>query len=211
MGTTDPVAADYDRLAEAYAREVGGELAGKPLDRALLATVAEGAAGRGPVGDLGCGPGHVAAHLAGLGADVVMVDLSPAMVRRAAAAVPAGRALVGDLRSLPLADGSLAAAVCLYSLIHLDDDGLRGACREVARVLAPGGQVLVGYHRGDDTVHPGELWGVPVSLGFRFLPDALVTGALEDAGLAVTARMRREPYPGVEHPSSRGYVLAASS
>lgn len=213
MAFEDGVARDYDRLAEPYAREIGDELEGKPLDRALLRYLVAEAVGGGLVGDLGCGPGHVTRYLADLGAEVVGVDISPEMVRRASAAHPRLRFEVGDLRRLSLADGSLAAAVAFYSLIHFgDDEDLRTACREIARVLAPHGEVLLAYHRGgDDVHHPGELWGVPVDLGFRYLSDETVIGALTGAGLLVTARVHREPYPGVEHPSRRTYLIAKRS
>jgi hypothetical protein len=59
MTDDDRVASDYDLIAESYARELSGELTGKPLDRALLRYVVHQADGRGPVGDLGCGPGHL--------------------------------------------------------------------------------------------------------------------------------------------------------
>ena len=68
----------YDSVVARYEQAIGDQLAVKPLDRALLAAAADQCAG-GVVGDLGCGPGHVAAHLTALGAHVVGVDLSPAM------------------------------------------------------------------------------------------------------------------------------------
>lgn len=209
MSDDAAIARDYDRIARSYARELGEELAGKPLDRALLGYVVDLAKGRGPVGDLGCGPGHVTRYLADLGAEVVGVDLSSEMVRLASSAHPDLRFIVGNLRCLPLPDASLAAAIAFYSLIHFDDDDdLRAACREIARVLAPEGEVVVAYHRGNRVLHPGEMWGTPVDLGFRFLSDRTVTAALIDAGLEVRARVHREPYPGVEHPSRRTYLIA---
>ena len=67
-----------DTVAREYPTEIADELAGKPLDRAVLDVVVELAAG-GPIADIGCGPGHVAAHLADRGAGVVGVDQSEAM------------------------------------------------------------------------------------------------------------------------------------
>jgi ubiquinone/menaquinone biosynthesis C-methylase UbiE len=60
---------DYDEVAETYAERLGDELAGKPLDRALLRAFAEQLAAGAPgvVVDVGCGPGHVTAFLAGCG------------------------------------------------------------------------------------------------------------------------------------------------
>lgn len=56
----------YDLVAERYADELGDELRGKPLDRGMLGVFAELTDG-GVVADIGCGPGHVAAYLAGRG------------------------------------------------------------------------------------------------------------------------------------------------
>ena len=68
-------------------RLFGDELAGKPLDRALLAAFVETVSG--PVADLGCGPGHVTAHLHSLGCQAFGIDLSPEMVGVARRAYPA--------------------------------------------------------------------------------------------------------------------------
>ncbi len=72
--------ATYDRVAAEYAARIADELAGKPLDRALLACFAEQVDGMGTVVDMGCGPGHVAAYLQGLGVPMIGIDLSPEMV-----------------------------------------------------------------------------------------------------------------------------------
>lgn len=68
----------YDTVASSYADLVRGWLAGDPHDRAVFSLFAElvQQGGGGPVADLGSGPGHVAAHLHGLGLDVVGIDLS---------------------------------------------------------------------------------------------------------------------------------------
>jgi SAM-dependent methyltransferase len=70
----------YDAVAEEYAAGFRDELASKPLDRALLACLAEQAADGAPIADLGCGPGHVAAWLAARRVATVGIDLSPAMI-----------------------------------------------------------------------------------------------------------------------------------
>jgi SAM-dependent methyltransferase len=193
----------YDRVAAEYAARVGGELAGKPADRALLDRLA---ATGGVLGDLGCGPGHVAAYLAGRGATVVGVDLSPGMLRHAAVPVAAG-----DLLALPLADGSLTAAVAFYSLIHLPPGTEVAALREIGRVLVPGGTLLVAVHAGEEVRHLDEWWGVPVSVDFRFFPVDRLTGWLAEAGFAVTAVLERDAYPDVEVATRRAYVTAVSA
>jgi hypothetical protein len=53
----ESVRRSYDAVAEEYAARLFGEIAEKPLDRALLAALLEQAAPDAPIADLGCGPG----------------------------------------------------------------------------------------------------------------------------------------------------------
>lgn len=82
--------------------------------------------------------------------------------------------------------------------------------RDLRRVLAPGGLLLVAFHIGEETVHRDEFWGHAVSLDFRFLMPSLMVARLVEAGFLVMERVEREPYPEVEHPSRRCYLLARS-
>lgn len=100
----------YDAVAESYAELLRDALESGPWDRAMLATFAELVGTTGPVGDLGCGPGRLTAHLASLGLDVFGVDLSAGVVEVARRAHPELRFEVGSLAALDLADGSLAGA-----------------------------------------------------------------------------------------------------
>lgn len=80
---------------------------------------------------------------------------------------------VEDLRALSYADDSVGTAICLETLEHVEDP--LSACRELARVVAPGGACLVsapfllGIH------------GYPDDF-FRFTPEALrsMLGAFDD-------------------------------
>lgn len=76
----DAVRRSYDAVAEKCAIGFREEIAYKPLDRALLSCVVEQTEEGAPIADLGCGPGHVAAWLADLGARTVGIDLSARMV-----------------------------------------------------------------------------------------------------------------------------------
>ena len=212
VGVPEPGRAgpSYDLVAERYAAEIAGELTHKPLDRGLLDAVAE-LAGGGPVADVGCGPGHVAAYLAGRGARTVGLDLSPGMCAVArAAGVPAAAA---DMTALPLRAGSLAGLVCLYAVIHLDASARAVAYREFARVLQDGGRALIAFHTSDpehptgSEQHVDEWWGRPVDLTFRYLDPDEEVAALSSAGLALVARLDRSPHDGLEHPSHRSYLV----
>ncbi|WP_222267949.1 class I SAM-dependent methyltransferase [Modestobacter marinus] len=185
----------YDAIAADYATAFCGELAGMPLERALYAAFAELvlAAGGGPVADLGCGPGHVTAHLTGLGLDVFGVDLSPGMVALARATMPAPRFEVGSLTALDVPDGSLAAAVALYSLIHLPPTELPAALRELHRVVRPGGQLLVASQVGGGQRHRAEAFGHAVALDYCWPHADDLAAVLTGAGFTVHARLLREP------------------
>jgi SAM-dependent methyltransferase len=162
--------------------------------------------GSGPVGDLGAGPGHVGAFLAGRGVGVAALDLSPAMAAIARHRLGVASA-AGSLVALPFGDGTLGGAVALYCLIHLDDDGLEATARELARVVAVGGPVLVSFHTGREVRHFDTWWGEDVDLDFRFLERAPVEGLLAGAGFAVEAVLERTSYPE-EVETRRTYVLA---
>jgi SAM-dependent methyltransferase len=207
---TSTVRGSYDRIARQYAEEFDDELSHRLLERALVGALPELAglgAAPGVVADLGAGPAHVARHLRGAGVPTVAVDLAPAMaaVARHRNHVPSA---AGALTKLPLADGSLAAAVVFYAVIHLDDAALATAAGELARVLRPGGVVLVSFHVGDEVRHVDELHGETVDLDFRFLRPEALRRVLADAGLVVEATLEREPIAGVEAQTQRAYVLA---
>jgi SAM-dependent methyltransferase len=205
------VRASYDRVADEYVRCIAGELAHKPFDRALLDRFAARVGADGPLVDVGCGPGHVAGYLHAHGADVRGMDLSPAMVQRARTLFPEVPFEVGDVAAIAAADASWAGAVAFYSLIHLPRGELAAALRELRRVLRPDAPLLLAFHVGDEVRHFDELWGEPVSLDFIFFTSQEMEGFLRAAGFAVESREERDPYPEVEAPTRRCYVVARAA
>jgi SAM-dependent methyltransferase len=91
--------------------------------------------------DAACGTGRHAAHLAARGHRVIGVDSSPDMLAHARARVPGATFHEGTLDRLPLPSASVDLAVCALALAHLPD--LRPAFAELARVLRPGGHLVV--------------------------------------------------------------------
>jgi ubiquinone/menaquinone biosynthesis C-methylase UbiE len=197
----------YDAVAEDYATGFRDELARKPLDRALLACLAEQAEEGVPIADLGCGPGHVAAWLAGRGVATVGIDLSPGMLAAGRREYPQVEFREGDLLELPAADGEFAAAVAFYSIIHLEPGELRRAFDETHRVLRHGGLSLVAFHAGSEVRHLGEWWGHAVNVDFRFFESPVIAEAMERAGFRTEMRLERLSYPG-EVETRRAYLLA---
>jgi SAM-dependent methyltransferase len=183
--------AGYDAMAVEYADHFRDELAGSPLDRAVLGAFAELV--EGDVLEVGSGPGGVTAHLHGLGLRVRGLDLSPAMVELARAEHPGIGFDVGDMAALDLADATLDGLVAWYSLIHLPGDELPAVLAGFRRVLRPGGHLLLAFQVGDDVSHHDEAFGHRVSLDFRRMQPDDVASLLEDAGFDVTARVVRAP------------------
>jgi SAM-dependent methyltransferase len=202
------VARSYDAVADAYADRFRGELAHKPFDRAWLDRLVDLARGLGPICDLGCGPGHVAAYLRSRGADAFGADLSDEMVRVARRLNPGIRFERQDMLALTLPERSLGAVAAFYAIVHFSLDQAERAFAEVGRVLVPGGHLLVAFHVGDETRHVDELLGRRVSLDFRFFAVDDVLARLEAAGLAIAEVTLRYPYPDVEVATRRAYVLA---
>jgi SAM-dependent methyltransferase len=152
---TDVDLAPSDSLREIYERR-GGEDYAEPFtpDPALdrkFAVLSEEIRGLLPVGaylDAGCGDGRFLAARPAVGpvpSRVVGVDIADSILataRRAAASVGLEAELVrGNLERLPLADGEFDLVVSIQVLEHLLDPA--AGIRELARVLRPGGTLLL--------------------------------------------------------------------
>jgi len=200
----------YDRLADEYVGRIYPELQHKPFDRQLLDDFA--ARVRGPVCDLGCGPGHVARYLRNHGvSEVCGIDLSPELVERARRLNPGIEFQAGNMLALNIADATWAGIVAFYSIIHIPRRGHVAVFSEMERVLRPGGLLLVAFHVGEEIIHFDELWGQTVSIDFHFFRSSEVAESLRSAGFEVEKIVERDPYPNVEAATRRGYILAIKS
>jgi SAM-dependent methyltransferase len=196
----DVVRASYDRVAETYVASGMGDLAPEPWLRAGLGAFAEEVRGLGPVLDVGCGPGTVTAHLAGLGLDVSGVDLSPEMVAHARRRYPDLRFEVASATELDLAPASLGGVLGWWSLFNLPRDVLPAVLAAFAAALVPGGQALIGTHVGDGEVRRSEAYGgVPVSWTTHLWRPEQLAGLLTAAGLELVCELRL-PAQGQSRP-----------
>lgn len=186
----------YDAAASTYAQLFSDSLRDSPLDRAILGAFAEvvRAGGGGQAADLGCGPGHVTAHLDELGLEAFGVDASPAMIELARQAHPGLRFEVGSMTAPDIADGALDGVLSRWSVIHTPPQELPAIVKEFQRVLAPGGHLLIGFSASDDASHPTQVFDHAVAPAYRWWPEHLAA-MLREAGLAEVARMVREPEP----------------
>jgi SAM-dependent methyltransferase len=115
------------------------------------------------VADVGCGPGILAVRAAGLvapGGSVTGVDVAEGMLevaREKAAEHGVGDAVsfqLGDMHALPFPDGRFDALACSYAMFFARDVTAVG--RELWRVLAPGGRLVVATI-GEQFFEP--MWG----------------------------------------------------
>ena len=165
------------------------------------------------VADLGCGDGYLTVEASRFAKRVIAVDRSDAALARArelakrvaqrmpgdAPSKPRGGPLTnvewrrGELEKLPLKDDTVDVALLSQALHHADDPSR--AVAEAARIVVPGGRVLILDLRRHD-----EQW-VRDALGDRWLgfDDDELRRLLEDAGLievkvTVGARRPRDPF-----------------
>jgi ubiquinone/menaquinone biosynthesis C-methylase UbiE len=134
----------FDPRAQAYLSSAVHS-AGPDLERAK-ALIAQAVPASAQALDIGCGAGHLSFALAPSVASVVALDASPSMlaaVSQAAAARGLGQIETrqGNAESLPFPDGGFQLVCTRYSAHHWTR--LEEAVREISRVLAPGGHVLV--------------------------------------------------------------------
>jgi SAM-dependent methyltransferase len=168
-------------------------------DRFQLAACAALADPEWTVGDLGCGTGQWSAALAPFVARVVAVDASAPMLHAAKRRLQRFDNVDlrrGDLEALPIDDGRLDAATLMLVLHHLPEPA--AALAEVARVLRPGGRVVIAdmlpHDRDVYRQQMGHVW-----LGFS---DDHISALLRDNGFGT---VRIVPLPA--DPRARGPAL----
>ena len=101
--------------------------------------------GPGSLLEVGIGSGRLLAALAERGWDVAGVDAAPRMVGLAQERVPAARLEVAHAEALPFEAGAFDVVVAVGLLEYAD---VEASLRELARVLRPGGRVVLGLLNG---------------------------------------------------------------
>nr|WP_314843951.1 class I SAM-dependent methyltransferase [uncultured Microbacterium sp.] len=183
------IAAAYDARAIEYVDALGAMDQMDARDIALISGWRDSTSGL--LVDAGCGPGHWTAHLASAGREARGVDLSAELIAAARRRHPSVPFDVGSFVDLPFATGSAGGILAWYSLIHTPPADVLDALGEFARVLAPGGSILLGFFDGE----PSERFAHAVAPAWFWSVDAL-TDLCADAGLEVVSSQTRSRVPG---------------
>lgn len=184
----DETAPHYDRTRVA----VGADIIRDALHPAAQTTLL----------DAGCGTGAYAAALAGAVGRLVALDRSAGMLatarRKLAGAADRVGFLQGDLLSLPLPDAALDAVMFNQVLHHLEDGrdpgypGHRAALAEAARVVRPGGRLVLNACSHEQLRRGFWFYGlIPKALErtlARCAPTEVIEGHLDQLGFDLEAR-----------------------
>ena len=185
----------YDSVAALYADQFRDTLDDRPVERGLLAAFAENVrrAPAGPVVRSRLGPGHIAAHLYGLGLPVLGVDQSAEMLAVGSARYSGVSFALGSITRLGMADNS-CGGVLSRSLGHSSAPAISpSALTEFARVLVPGGWLLLSFSATDGPEPPYEYYDHRVA---QPTVGRLITSRrIAAAGVTETARLVESPEP----------------
>ncbi|WP_226480641.1 class I SAM-dependent methyltransferase [Natrinema amylolyticum] len=146
MSDRDDVRRAYDEITATYANE---RTTTRDDEAAALEALFDGLPDEYRLLDAGCGQGTPALEYAldpSNGCDpelAVGLDLSRGQLETATRLVPDAALCQGEMTRLPFAANAFDAVTALYSLIHVQIDDHPAAIESFARVLRPGGRLLL--------------------------------------------------------------------
>jgi len=144
----------WDEVAETYARTRDPDGDDAALIEELLAELPANPV----VLDVGCGDG--ARTLANLPDGSVGLDFSRAGLDMAAEKVSGARLVQGDMTQIPLAADSVDGVTAYHAVFHVPRERQPGVYEEFARVVRPGGRLLLTLPSGRfETVRRGWMGG----------------------------------------------------
>jgi ubiquinone/menaquinone biosynthesis C-methylase UbiE len=148
-GKRDQVREVYETLAGQYDQRIPGD---GPSDEVFTDTELDFLLGKikhtDEVLDMGCGTGRFTVPLAERAGKVTGLDISPQMLtvnsRKLTDRGLGARLVEGDMTALPFPDDSFDAVTSMLALMHIPLDDRQRVFTEAARVLRPGGCLLIG-------------------------------------------------------------------
>jgi SAM-dependent methyltransferase len=172
------VAEGYDEIGERFV-EWRDRIVGDPRGwwaEQLTSRLADGAR----VLELGCGSGVPDTQLLAERFQVTGVDISPAQIERARAAVSNAHFLEADFTAPDFDPGTFEAVAAFYSFNHVPRDLLAGLFARIRNWLVPQVLFLVALGTGDTEGWTGDWLGAPTF--FSSFPPETNRRLLDEAG-----------------------------
>jgi ubiquinone/menaquinone biosynthesis C-methylase UbiE len=200
------IARRYDQIAEDYAARLADDPRPGSGDRAFVEVALAAAEGSGPVLDLGCGPGQIAAIAVGSGMRAIGADISTGMLAVARRRVRHAAFLAAEAWALPLRDASCRAVATFYCLHHVQRAQVGSVLMELRRVLPAGGTLVVAAHLG-----AGEQWvssdDVAEPFAITLYGKDELAARVREAGFAIESVGSRAPRAD-EFAAEHGFLRA---
>ena len=195
--------------AKEYAQRFLNELDGKPFDRNILERFSRMLTEGGLVYDFGCGSGHTTKYLSDTGKQkVIGLDFSEKSIALAAQNFPGIEFRVDDMLASKMGSQSADGILAFYAIVHFTYKQVEQALAEWYRLLKPGGYCLFSFHVGKEIVAIENFLDVKgANATWRFLLTDRVLKIAEKVGFNTFETVVRYPYPEVEHPSKRAYLI----
>ncbi len=141
-GRYDSTRQTWENIWDQASVEVELETLTYPRSRDLIAAYTPYLPRDGPILEAGCGLAAVVIHLRQQGFHAIGLDYATNALQKARAYDPTLELQAGDVHALPYASGSLAGYLSFGVLEHFEQ-GMGPALREAARVLRPGGVLVL--------------------------------------------------------------------
>ena len=147
--------------------------------------------------DLGCGTGALSGAMVSVvapGGSVLGIDPSEPMCERARRKVPGARFEVMAAEALDVPDESIDVVVSALAVHHIDEPARPAAFAQAARVLRPGGRLMVADFRPPAGRFGALLTRAMAGHAMAGDPGDELLALVEGAGLSVVGVHRQTPF-----------------
>ncbi|KPF67631.1 hypothetical protein IP69_13125 [Bosea sp. AAP35] len=151
--------------------------------------------------EVGCGRGILLKALAESGARVAGIDADETVLAEARRMAPTAILRQATAARLPFTDNAVHAAIYIDSLRHVPLEGLAGALTEAARIVEPGGAVIIAEPLPEGTFFQ-SMRPIEDKTPFRLAVQDAIAAALRSRSLHLVASReydRVETYTTVSH------------